>query len=299
MCVRSQFYPLMKHVLLSAYKEKWQEIYLLMFTIFIDDSGTAPDQKLAVAAAIFVPAKQLVSFEKEWNAFLKKEELEDFHSSECLARNPHSVFAMWDDDRVKRVFARIQQITSKYSVKSYCLAVHKQDYDEVIPKEMRASVGQSHYTWAVSSVLGYVYDWSVERSVPIEYVFDNASKDVKREIEDALAIAETVYPGHFSGNYSFRSRKDVPGLQMVDLFAWAASRRGCHLRFEQPIHPIVNKCWEIYEKMQGGSWCEVQALNREGLEGWVGNTYGSLEDLRTRTLKNKLKEARKPKKKTP
>ena len=50
-----------------------------------------------------------------------------------------------------------------------------------MPEEMRKRVG-SYYTWALSSVLGLAYDWATTRNVPMEYVFDNADKDIKREM---------------------------------------------------------------------------------------------------------------------
>jgi hypothetical protein len=190
---------------------------LAMFTIYIDDSGSAPEHKVVVASGILFPAKQLGRFEREWNGFLVKESIPDFHTSECLARNPHSVFAGWDEARVDLVFERVRQITFKFSIKSFCIAIYKPLYDEVMPPDMRERAG-SYYTWALSSVLGLAYDWATKRSVPMEYVFDLAEKKVKREIEDAMQYSDGFYPGHFLGHYSFRERKKVPGLQATDLF---------------------------------------------------------------------------------
>ena len=240
-----------------------------MFTIFIDDSGTAPEHKMTVAAGIVVPARQLQRLEAEWDAFLAKEQIQDFHASECLARNQHSAFASWDDSRVRRVFARVRQITFKYSVKGFCIGIHKRDYDEALTAEMKSAVGESHYTWAVSSVLGLADDWARAINAPMDYVFDNAEKSVKREIELALEFAETMYPGRFAGHYSFRSRKDVPSLQAVDLFAWTCYRQFLRARFGNPVNPIAAESDEAYAKAQNHEWRIVQSLDREGLERWV------------------------------
>ena len=174
-----------------------------MFSLYIDDSGSAPEHKMAVACGIIVPALQIARLDAEWNRFVAKEEIQDFHASECLARNPRSAFAAWDDDHVGRVFARVRQITFKYSVKGFCIAIKKSDYEELVTPEMKQAVGHSYFTWAVSSVLGLAHDWAMVRSVPMEYVFDNAEKKVKREIDDAMAFVDIAFPGHFLGHSSF------------------------------------------------------------------------------------------------
>lgn len=245
------------------------------------------------------PAKRIAAFEREWNAFLQKERVQELHASECVAHNPHSDFADWDDDRSGRVLLRAQEIIFKYSVKAFSIGIHKQDYNEVVPKEMWLSVGQSHYVWALSSVLGLSYDWSSNHSTPMEYVFDNASKEEKRDIDEAIDYSDAIYPGHFSGHYSFRSRKNVPGLQAVDLYAWVNYQAACDTRFGVPIKPIAEKLWFPFISRDNGEWCIIQSLSREGLEMFVKRTYGSPEDLRLREYKQKRKEARMPKPKKP
>jgi len=265
-----------------------------VFTIYIDDSGSSPEHPLAIASGIIFPAKQLRRLEAEWNSFLEREGIPGFHSSECLARNPHSAFVGWSDERVKRVFGRVRQITFKYSVKSFTIAIYKKDYNEVMPEEMRMRVG-SYYTWALSSVLGLAYDWAIRRDVPMEYVFDNAEKVIRREIEDSIKYSESVYGDHFAARYSFQSRKEVPALQTVDLFAWTCFQQGRHVRVEHPIHPLAEESWRAYRNFGNAQWCMVQSLNREGIENWVKEMYLGPEDIQFKEFKQKLREERKPK----
>lgn len=266
-----------------------------MFLIYIDDSGSAPANRFAIAAGIIFPGKRIEAFDREWNAFLGKEGIQELHASECVAHNPHSDFAGWDDNRSERALLRAQEITLKYSVKAFSIGINKQDYDELVPKEMWSSVGESHYVWALSSVLGMSYDWSSSHSAPMEYVLDNTSKEEKRDIEEALDYSENIYSGHFSGHYSFRSRKEVPGLQAVDLYAWVNYQAACQTRFGIPMKPVAEKLWFPYLLKNDKTWCDIQSLNREGVKRWVDKTYGSPEDLRLREFKQQRKEARKPK----
>jgi hypothetical protein len=99
----------------------WKDVYLAVFTVFIDDSGTDPSQRIAIASGLIFPDKQLPKMDREWVAFMQREGITDFHSSECVARNRHSSFAQWDDERIGRVLARVRQIIRKYSVNDLAL----------------------------------------------------------------------------------------------------------------------------------------------------------------------------------
>src|ERR1700733_3532249 len=101
----------MKHALLSAYGSRWSEINLVMYTSYIDDSGTDPKQLIAIASALIIPAIKLIPLQREWNTFLEKEGItkDGYHTSECVAHNSKTDFADWDDDCVKRVLARVRQ----------------------------------------------------------------------------------------------------------------------------------------------------------------------------------------------
>jgi hypothetical protein len=293
--VKSQeiFYSRIYHALLSVYGGDWRGRNLAVFSIYIDDSGSSPENRFAIAAGIVFPAKRILAFEREWATFLRRERIPEIHASECAAANPRS-YAGWDESRIERVLLHAQQIILKYSVRGFQIGVHKQDYDEVIPKEMLANVG-NHYIWALSSVLGLSYDWASERSAAMEYILDTAPKQEKRDIQEAIDYSDTIYPGHFVGHYSFRSRKEVPGLQAVDLFAWTGYQVACNTRFGNRIKSPAEKLWIAFNSKNDGDWTEIQSLNREGLEMWVKKAYKSPEDLRLREYKQKRKEARMPK----
>ncbi len=61
-------------MLLTLYGRRWREVQLAFFSMYLDDSGTTPDQKVAVASALIVPAAQIRRLENEWNNLKKKEE---------------------------------------------------------------------------------------------------------------------------------------------------------------------------------------------------------------------------------
>lgn len=266
-----------------------------MFTVFMDDSGTAPEHKVAIAAAIVIPAQQLGRFQSEWDKFRDKFQFSDFHASECLARNPKSEFADWSDDKVRRAFARVRGLTFKYSVKGFCIAIFKQDYDEFLTEDLKAAVGDSHYTWAVSSVIGLAQDWGVKHGVPVEYVFDTADRKVKREVDSSMEYIETIFPGEFVGHYSFRNRREVPSLQATDLLAWTSFQAACKARLGRVPHPIAHESASAYHAAKDGEWWLVQSLNREGIQEWVEKNKGTERTRQIIAFKEKLRTAQKNK----
>ncbi len=143
---------------------------------------------------------------------MQRENLTEFHTSECVARNQHSAYAQWDNLRVERCLERVRQIIKKYSAQSFSISIDKPTYDAVIPSNLRKVIGSSHYTWGVDAVCGFIRDWGNEHQVPMEYVFDTTSSAQKKEIERVMSHGEARFPGEFVGHYSFRRRQDVPAL---------------------------------------------------------------------------------------
>jgi hypothetical protein len=181
-------YPLLSHETCASQRVRkpLKDIPLAMFTVYIDDSGTDPNQLVAIASGLILPAIKLAALEKEWETFKDKESITDFRTSECVCCNPKSDFASWDQVRVKNISARVRQIIRKYSIKGFAIAINKEVHDGVIPSDMRKTVGEYHYTFAVDALCGWINDWAATRSVPMEYVFDyldKSQKPQKKEIE--------------------------------------------------------------------------------------------------------------------
>jgi hypothetical protein len=131
-------------MLVSLWGKRWKKVHLAMFTVYIDDSGTAPEQKVAIATALIIPAKRIVALEREWDALKKREGFTSFHMAEFSARNQKSGFADWPEPKRERVYRQVRAITKKYGVAAVTFAVYKKDYDEVVPEDMRNTAGRFH-----------------------------------------------------------------------------------------------------------------------------------------------------------
>jgi hypothetical protein len=223
-----------------------------MLSAYIDDSGTDPNQRAAIATAFVIPTTQIIPLEREWDKLKNKYGFSDFHTSEMVARNYKSDFADWDEAKQRRVFRRVREISKKYSIRSEAVsfAVNKADYDNVVPLEYRDRLG-GHYTWAVRHVMNFLEAWKQSRKIPpLEYIFDWAEPacEERVEIETVMAQTESISqqrgrPGEFT-NYGFRRRKDIPALQCVDAIGWTCYQQALFQFHKVPMHKLAEEAWE-------------------------------------------------------
>lgn len=263
-------------VLVSAYRSRGKRVRLVSFTLYADDSGTSPSQQVAIATALIVPCAQIIRLEREWDTFRKKEGFSSFHTSECVARNPKSEFANWDHSKVRRVMARMRQITKKYAAApAISMAVKKDYYDAVMPEMLRHHFGAYHYTWCLSYAIAYAEKSPIR--LPFKYVFDWMGKPAdprRQEIDKVMdycerAATEQGYAGDYT-NYSFLHRKDTVGLQCVDQIAWTCYQFALKALVGTPMNEFAEEAWTDYGgHLASAGWLHAFSFRREALEKWV------------------------------
>jgi Protein of unknown function (DUF3800) len=268
------------HMLVSVWGKQWKEIPLAMFTVYIDDSGTAPDQSVAIASAWIIPGDRIIRLENEWNALKQKEGFSSWHTAEFLAKNKKCEAVNWDDPKLHRVFRRVRQIAKKYGVKVVSFAVSKQDYEDAIPPDLRKYTGKFHYTWAVRNVLDRILGWRRSRGIlPLEYVFDwqdpKAERKKRREIEAAIDQAEQAatdagFAGEFK-NFTFRPRENIPGLQCSDVLAWTAFQQVLTLERNTPLRKYADMAWRDFDAHRDPDWREVITIRKSELQRWANS----------------------------
>jgi Protein of unknown function (DUF3800) len=277
-------YSLTEHFLLSAYGGKWKEVTLVMFTVFVDDSGTAPDQPVAIAGALIIPAIQIPNLEADWAAFGARDGFTYFHSSECAAKNYKSQFAKWDDAKVEKAFERARRIIKKRTSRAFAFAVHKEDFDAEAPAEYREVGGENHYTWALRTLLNVLVQWHREREIipPFEFVFDWAEGIVREEIEMLMAQFESIFPGMFEGHYSFRKKQDVPGLQCADVLAWTYYGTARQVFRKVPMNAIAKNSFIDFSSHQNRQWLNALTFERKALREAIAFDMADTSSMQAR-----------------
>jgi hypothetical protein len=264
-------------MLLSARGSQWKETLLAMFTVYIDDSGTDPNQPTAIASALIVPAARLEELEESWQRFKVDNLISEFHSSECAAGQIGTEFSQWSSQRKHHVFYQVREITKKFAVNAFSFAIYKSDYDELIQGELREFGGKYHYTWAVDTVIRTLNQWAVahQSNDPFEYIFDwmgeRKRNNAKQEIEEEMAKWESIKPGFYEGHYSFRKRRDHPALQCADLLAWTCYQFARSAALKVPTHPIAWQTYWDFERHLNESWLGAFIQTREQLRNWANS----------------------------
>src|ERR1035438_554220 len=273
-----RFYSSMEHYLLGVRGANWKRVRLAMVHVFIDDSGTDPGQRVAIASALIVESRRIVALDKEVTAlaeregFLGENGFPDFHTSECVAGNSKTVFAGWSEEKKQRVCAGMRQIAMKYGVNACSVAIDKAVYEEVIPLASREKGQKFHYTWAVGFLLDILDQWAIPQKVqmPFEYVFDWMGEDrrnpAKKEIEAVMARAEERKPGFYAGQYAFKCRERIPSLQCADILAWTCYCFALQKLLGVPLSPIAE---EGLADFSGGKWLLAVVQTREQLQAWL------------------------------
>ncbi|HEY1464155.1 MAG TPA: DUF3800 domain-containing protein [Terriglobales bacterium] len=240
------------------------------FTIYFDDSGTDPNQKVANATGLIIPAGRILQMEKEWENLKQKEEFSDFHTSEFVFKNADSEFANWKDSKHTRVFNRVIQITCKYGVQVFSFSVNKDDYNELVLPEIRQYAGRHHYSWAIRQVSMFAQTWKQDKKVsdPYEWLFDSIKKSdpVRKEIESMFAQLEFLTQRHngIEHDYEyidFRPRTSLAALQCVDLLAWTNYNVSLHKwKYRDKLHPFAKEAWDCFASMPKSSCPRIMEL---------------------------------------
>jgi hypothetical protein len=274
-----RIYPV-EHMLVSARGLRWQEIQMAMFTVYFDDSGTSPSQHVAIATAMIIPARQIIRLEREWETLKRKEGFSCFHTAEFMAQNSKSEFANWSEEKRNRVFRRVREITKKYATRVFSFAVYKEDYDQIVPADVREVSGRHHYSWAIRHVVMHLDLWKTANKIeaPLEFVFDvvgNKRTDEQRmEVDNVMEQAEEVANelgkfGEFT-NYSYRSRKTLAGLQCTDVLAWTCYQYALYTLRNTPMSEFATTAWNDFLFHMGlHNWLIVSTIKKENLEKWV------------------------------
>jgi hypothetical protein len=199
--------------------------------------------------------------EREWDNLKKKEGFADFHTSVFVARNYKSEFATWDDAKQKRVFRRICQITKKYATQVLSFAAKKDDYDTLVPDELRQYSGKYHYSWAMRHIASFAELWRRDRHIvePYEWMFDWMEKNdpARKEIEAVMEQAEEQSRKlrgveHDYEHFDFRPRASLAGLQCADLVAWTNYNLALDKFFNSPPNPFAKFAQSEFNSMPIG-----------------------------------------------
>lgn len=206
------------------------------FHFFMDDSGTSPNQSVAVAAGWIAKAPSWHLFDREWRKIQNdpSHKFSCMHMSEFAFGGQGTEFENWNLPKKEAVLNKLSLLVRRRALKGFALGVVKKDFDDIVPPELRNAGHENHYTYAVRSVMGMIHKWREANGLlgtQIEYFFDfmEPRDRRRREIEGVFASVGTpqenlVKYGLKRGGFNFKERCPLPALQAADMFAWTIYR---------------------------------------------------------------------------
>lgn len=250
----------------------------MFFTAFLDDSGTAREHPVATASALIMPANTIERLDENWERFIEKQGIPDFHSAACAAKkSKEKHYDDWGDKKRSHVFMRVRQFCKRFGVQVFGFSVYKKTYDEVVPENFR-HYGGDYYTWALRHVLVKIHEWRQARKIkePIEHIFDwqEIGDPVRDEIEDLIGQCN-----EFQGelHHDFQKRKQVPALQCADLIAWVCFQLAMENLHGKPMNRYAAESLKDLETYRPSGeisslnkrWFQLITVEKHNLEKWI------------------------------
>lgn len=244
-----------------------------MFTIYIDDSGTNDNQTVAIASGLIVPVSRIRALDSEFALLLKREKFTDFHAAKCAYGAYKSQYFGWEAKKVRRVFHSVRHIAKKHGIHGYSFAIRKEEYDEIVTRELRETGGAQHFTWAMRHLISAI-DMSTDALnalAPVEFVFDwmDEGSPGRKEIGIVIEQADSIRPGRYKGHYSFRHRQELPGLQCADMLAWACYGYAVFVYDGTPLTELAKKSFWDFENFDNGQWLHAVVQKKDDLRKWA------------------------------
>lgn len=239
----TSLYTRLEHLIDSLYLNRSKNIYVaaLTFAMYMDDSGTSPDQNVAVAAGWIAKTPSWIYFQRDWDKVksIQSDKFKCMHMADFVGG--HEEFTRWGQgftEQKSRVVKKITKILHKRVFNGFGIGVVQKDFNSLVPVALRTQGYENHYTYAIRRVLGMISDWRKTQrleSVPVHYIFDymDPNNPCRLEIErvfNTLGTPEENFRlyGLEPGGYSFKSKTGLPPLQMADMFAWTMYRAVLH-----------------------------------------------------------------------
>jgi len=204
-----------------------------MFGAYFEDSGIPGTNPAMLTMACYVAsAEQWDGFATQWNPFLIREGLKDFHMADLTFRhNGHrvGVYKDWDDERERRVLQEAHDLIHQASAIGVAMTVDVSAYREIVTPSLNTQLGGS-YGFCAYQCLHQICDEGVRRNwtEPIACFFESKSgyghqiTTLQHSIRHTEVLARDLYtlrPKH----WTFTGKITHPQLQAADLLAYESN----------------------------------------------------------------------------
>jgi hypothetical protein len=265
-----------------------------MLTVYVDDSGTHNEARVAAAACCVSSVSEWGTFNRKWREVECREAFRHFHMSAFAAcrrdewcrdcrdgktSEEEHPWRSWSSNKRERVITKLVNIVYKYIQVGFGWAIIKEDYNDLVAPPLRDKTGEP-YTYAFACCGGQIKKWRDYRKItqPMEYVFDLIPHKEKETQIATLFVRSLEYDpeaatkyGFTQTGYSFKNKKLVLPLLAADMLAWATVQELLHTSeirlLESHESRIVCRMFEAAGDAHRKTFMGYQT--REQLKEWV------------------------------
>ncbi|MGO9604795.1 MAG: DUF3800 domain-containing protein [Candidatus Binataceae bacterium] len=213
-----------------------------------DEAGTHAASSVVVVAGYVAPASDWKELERLWLEALREEGAAFYHTTDIEAQpKPRGIYRDWTREKADRLTDKVVPIAAKYAGPGVGVHVLTKDWYELLPFVKERLPNEPHkvlFQMLARACMELVVE-SLAPDLPIKekvaFVFEeNDFSDVTlkgyRSIKDTHPRSERFGPLSFQPD-----KKEAPGIQTADLFAWHY-RRLTEIRQgfrSEPVHRCV------------------------------------------------------------
>lgn len=193
---------------------------MVMFTAYIDESGTHKNSQAIAVAGYVSTVDQWQRFEDEWKDILSVGDLSFFHMADYEARQ--GPYKDWDNSKRRRILERLILTIRRRTYIAISAAVGMADYLAVFGGQAVLSP----YTFCAIDCINRVRKWADQygHHEPIAYVFE-AGAGHNRDLillRNVISRDELHRQRSRFDSFSIMNKRGIGALQAADIHAYEA-----------------------------------------------------------------------------
>jgi hypothetical protein len=251
-----------------------------MLSCYFDDSGThtggkSGPSKIVLVGGICGTEARLVGLEKAWQKHLdrplcgRKDRLSRFHMAHC--HESRGEFAGWSRTETDYFCHQLQDVIIDAGVGVYGVACVRQDYDELVPEDVRHFFGDAE-SYCITQCYVSALRWARETTFDpqITFVFDRRTPEIERRtraVGDTFEKYTIIKPPPQIVGTAFLSSQAIRPLQAADLVAWEIYQHALQIHADGEIRPPKREALSRFQKSR--LWLTTAIHQRNTIERMV------------------------------
>jgi hypothetical protein len=251
------------------------------YAIYLDDSGTDPNQEVVVVAGYISTAREWKKLSAAWRNVLKRYGVPYFHMTEFMSRRGSKLFPKqaWPDERKNELITELVGIVGRGAMCQIGHAIPKHDWNAVVDARVKQHIG-GPFAVCLNVCLRHALQWLPADLAPEErvgVVFDQGTQADTRHLLWAYGLEQRIrqeHGDHRLGPLQFDDKRSCPPLQAADIPALL------HYQYVRDKDYAAGRVRQVYERLAqrfGQKNVRMSYMSEASLRDYVAHTEGILK----------------------